>query len=182
MAHMIKRISRKIPAFDCTRNPCGRNGCGVDPGKSHGIHCEEWIYAVVGPDVAVELLVFSGVWTPSVPQSMVDRMRDGEKYPWGVQLTTHARFPTEVDQLKSIVSRECHLLGSCRYSETTTVKYSDQFVEDVFDDASGFEQPESFWLEFEKYLRKETDRVETERVDVKFDVCGTCKGKGVVPR
>ncbi len=178
----IKRISRKVPAFDCTRNPCGKNGCGTNPGKNHGIHCEEWIYAVVGPDVAVELLVFSGIWTPTVPEQIANRMREGERYPWGVQLTTHARFPTDVAALKSITSSECHLLGSCRYSETMSIAYSQKLVEDVFDAAAGFEQPEAFWLELEKYLRKETDRIETERVDVKFDVCGVCKGKGVVPR
>lgn len=178
----IKRISRKKEAFDCVRHPCGKNGCGTNPGKSHGIHCEEWIYAVVGPDVAVELLVFSGVWAPSVPSSIADRMRDGERYPWGVQLTTHARFPLDVSSLKSIASQECHLLGSCRYSETTSISYSSQLVEDVFDKAAGFEQPEPFWAELEKYLAKETDRVETERVDRKFDVCQACKGKGVVQR
>lgn len=178
----IKRIAKKKAAFDCTRHPCGKNGCGVNPGKSHGIHCEEWIYAVVGPNVAVELLVFSGVWAASVPELIASRMRDGERYPWGVQMTTHARFPTDVHALKQIVSNECHLLGSCRYSETTPIAYSAQFVEDCFEKANGFEQPESFWTELEKYLRKETDRVETERVDVKFEVCQACKGKGVVSR
>lgn len=178
---MIKRISRKKAAFDCTRNPCGKNGCGTNPGKSHGIHCEEWFYAVVGPDVAVELLVFSGVWAPTVPAAMAIRM-NGDRYPWGVQLTTHARFPLDVESLKSITSSECHLLGSCRWSDTTSVSYSAQLVEDCFDKAKGFEQPESFWLELEKYLRKETDRAETQRVDRKFDVCAACKGTGTVLR
>ena len=41
---LARRVVVARPGYDCISSPCGKNGCGKDPGSNHGIHCDEWIY------------------------------------------------------------------------------------------------------------------------------------------
>lgn len=139
-----RRVVVVRPGYDCIRSPCGKNGCGKDPGANHGIHCDEWIYVVRDEkgDCALTLLVFSGVWPESVPTSA----RFALKMPRGADLSLHCSFPAEDDD----ESRECDWVrgGRCWVHASTGLGGMD-FVNEFFVKEHGKDQKEPFWRAME---------------------------------
>jgi hypothetical protein len=76
--------------YDCITNPCGKNGCGTNPGNSHGQHCDDWIYAVCEGDAALSLTVFSGAYP-----------RGTSRPPEGADLSMHTAFPHCEDDVRA---------------------------------------------------------------------------------
>lgn len=155
----MKRTSKKRPGFDCIRHPCGRNGCGTRPGASHGVHSEEWIYAVSDGDVGIVLLIFSGVFPSTVPPSPeIDRLM-----PMAAGMQFHVGFPTDDES----EPQECEYVagGTCYQGPGRYLSYlgSDEFMRAHFDEGAGFDQPESFWLALESQLAEELPSIRAER-------------------
>src|SRR5271170_3484345 len=135
------------PGYDCIRSPCGKNGCGKDPGASHGIHCDEWIYVVSSDsdDCALSLLVFSGVWPESVPTSA----RFAMKMPRGADLSLHCSFPTDDGD----ESRACDWVrgGRCWLHGGSSIGAMD-FANEFFVKEDAKDQKEPFWVAMEDRL------------------------------
>lgn len=144
----MKRISEKRPGYDCVRYPCGKNGCGTRPGASHGVHCEDWVYAVSDGRLALSLRVFGGVFPASVPPAPALDAR----YPTGAGLFLHVgyRFPGHDadDECEYVAGGRCFTRERCSYTA------SGDFLALHFRKAAGFEQPEPFWLALAAELRE----------------------------
>jgi hypothetical protein len=177
----LQRISSKTPGYDCIRNPCGKYGCGTNPGSSHGVHNEEWLYVVKDGDVAMSLLVGSRVYPETVPQREEWR-REG---PRGNDLTLHVGFPVDRDEIAGTGTDKCEFVsgGTCypggRWS---TAIGADRFVKRFFVVDAGFEQPETFWRALEDLCIDKGKQARADRVDTKYQRCIHCDGTGTVRR
>lgn len=144
----MKRMTKRVPGWDCIRHPCGKNGCGERPGASHGIHCEDWLYVVSDGDVALSLTVFSNVYPDSVPED--DRL---PKAPWGADLSLHVGFP--LPTFTAGDDDECPWLdgGRCyQGGHYSSALQGGEFWEEHAGRDHGFTQPESFWMALEERL------------------------------
>jgi hypothetical protein len=56
------------PGYDCITSPCGRNGCGTNPGASHGRHGVEmrWLLRRTDTGDTVQFVVYTD-WGPPPP-------------------------------------------------------------------------------------------------------------------
>lgn len=164
----IQRQTLRRPGYDCVRSPCGRNGCGKRPGAGHGIHCEDWVYAVTDGAFALSLTVFSGVYPASVPADTVALMRRHQ--PCGADLSLHVGGPLGVEIWGEANGQECGWVDGkrcyqgCHYY--TTASGADEFFHDYFRSAAGFDQPEEFWRALEAKLREWSDDVKTRRAEL----------------
>jgi hypothetical protein len=137
------------PGYDCIRSPCGKNGCGKDPGASHGVHCDEWVYVVRDDGCALSLLVFSGVWPATVPAMSLDSMR----FPRGADISLHCPFSPEWDEDEK--GRECEWVrgGRC-WLHVTTGLGGMNFVNSFFVKEHSKEQQEPFWRAMEDQFKE----------------------------
>lgn len=171
--HGVRRVSLVQPGYDCVRHPCGRNGCGTSPGANHGIHGDEWHYAVVGDAAALSLSVFSHVFPPSVPREPPFR----DLPPLGVTLTLHTRFPVEETDVRTGSTAPCTWLGRCYSDEGSGLEAEAFFREHG---ASAYAQPEPFWLALERALEARVEGARAASAATRVVQCPTCAGTGLV--
>jgi hypothetical protein len=159
----MKRSSTVIPGYDHVRNPCGKTCI-------HGIHGDEWLFAVADGDLALVLRVYSGVYPPSVPFRVAD-----PAYPMGVDLDLHSATPTGDSVRDPGDGSPCEWVegGRCWSGGRASVSTADALFKEH--GARTIEQPESFWLEMERRLRE-------ARAAPQFRQCSHCAGKGIVPK
>lgn len=172
----MKRLFNRVPGYDCIRKPCGVNGCGTHRGSCHGIHNEVWRYVVIDGDIALALMVGSGVYPETVPE---EHRHDPDK-PSGDYLFLHIGFPTKREQLLpgAAAPEECEYVGKCYAGEAGSAA---RFVEAHFVGKT-FEQPESFWLALEGRCDGLAREARKNRVDTAYQRCPHCDGIGTVPR
>lgn len=168
----IRRASVIVPGYDCVTSPCGKSGCGSIPKYTHGAHGDEWIYSVSDGEVALVLMVYSGV-TP----------RRRVACPEGRSLRSHLTFPTEIERLRTgppycddercefLCGRPC-ILGEPRYNAARSFFQKRGAPEYV--------QPESFWEALEEEFAREAAKARAARVDLTHRQCPCCKGVGTV--
>jgi hypothetical protein len=177
---MMKREALLRAGWDCARFPCGKDGCGTRPHSSHGMRSAEWIFSVADAEIALTLVVDSGVYPESVPLEEVARAVRGIEYPFGTAMGVHLGFPTTIAQLMSD-PEECPLLPGCKcFPGGTSVLAGREFVEKHLIPAAQLEQPEEFWTALEKEARGVLKRKMVERVDRTHARCAHCNGEGVV--
>lgn len=137
------------PGYDCIRNPCGKNGCGENPGAGHGIHCDEWVYVLrsQNEDCALSLLVFSGVWPATVPTASLGTM----SFPRGADISLHCSFSPGIDGDEE--SRACEWVhgGRCWVHESSGLAAM-EFMDDFFVKEDGKDQQDPFWRGMEDIL------------------------------
>ncbi len=152
----LTRSSQLVAGYDCIRHPCGKRGCGTQPGASHGICGDRWIYAVTDGRAALTLEVDSGDYPASVPASSVTRSQ-----PEGSSLTIHSPFrlhDNEPDECSRIPAGKC-------YSDSWFSAARKMFADHG---SPTYEQPEALWLALEAwFIECVAPRVaEAEAVDV----------------
>ena len=170
----MKRRVAVIPMRDCIANPCGKYGCGTDPGSSHGVHNEEWLF-VVGSDAgdfALVLAMGSGVFPRSEPQP-----------PSAYDLTSHVGWPTTRDQVRENTPRgPCDfVVGGC-YTYSTTGLGACEFADKHFVPEAKTKQPETFWAALEERAVEIEKKAMVERTDTEWQRCVHCDATGTVRR
>lgn len=176
----LKRTFFKRPGYDCIRNPCGKNGCGTNPGSGHGVHCEEWVFVVSDGQRALCLEVWSGIYPDSVPASSV---HDMSRYPVGAYLCAHLSFPSERDQVLD-APRECEYVdgGRC-WPITYSISSAENLVPRSSSLVPGTTECPSPSAEV-LFLKLEFKFVEwmSEWIPSEYARCPTCDGCGTVRR
>ena len=155
----MKRQSYKRPGWDCIRNPCGKNGCGTNPGSSHGIHGDDWVYVVSDGPFALSLTVFSHQFPATVPPETVRRLADAG--PFGADLSLHVGLPVEDGR-----ARDCEYVegGKCYQGHRwSSVSAADEFWLDSARPGDSFDQSEGFWRALEQ-------RFEEWRADARQEI------------
>lgn len=170
----LVRSSTRRPGYDCIREPCGQGSCGTSPGGNHGIHNEEWVYAVSNGVTALTVKVNTGIYPATVPR---DRLftQIGRTGPEAVCLAVHSSRRISSDDAKSS-GHECEYVDSKRCFGDHTTWFSganEEYLEMC--PGAKFEQPEGFWLALERawVLRAWPIELEPE-----WHVCPTCSGEG----
>lgn len=172
----LKRFSSKRPGHDCIRHPCGRNGCGTNPGSGHGIADETWQYAVSDGVVALSLTVGSGSYPESVPPRCLP---DEIKVPTGRWLHVHAAFPTDrEDVARGKLGSECEYVDSGRCFDAHMSALDADNLYRVCGGKS-FEQSEGFWEGMEAAWRVRAQPHYERRAD-DYLRCPHCDGTGAV--
>jgi hypothetical protein len=186
---MIKRTSRRIPGYDCTRHPCGKNRCGTNQGSNHGIHNEEWEYVISNGEVSLSLHVSSGIYPDSVP-----KQHDADK-PCGSVISLHVGFPLSPGQVAGRLednAQSCDFVSSghcyqgiqwCGYvvaREFTNQHFVRRDPSHV--SLADFEQPKSFWKALEAQFHKWATEAYAQRADTKYVRCMHCDGTGTVAK
>ena len=173
----LTRFTNLIAGFDCERHPCGRNGCGTQPGRGHGVGSDTWDYAVSDGNVALSLTVFSGDFPDTVPPNPPALQK---RFPLAANLVVHTSFPTDLEQLLKDERAPCTFLdGGCYANEGSTAAARTFFADHG---EPQFEQPESFWEAFVETWAHHAGRALLERVDETHARCGSCEGRGTVER
>lgn len=207
MIEVYTRQQWQTPGYDCERGPCPAKDCPgyghpKRPGGGHGIHGEEWAFAVVSADrlVAISLLVFTDIYPPTVSPAQTGRfeisaytgrIKTLKELRYGADLTIHVGFPTQPEDMADLPADwspgygepyACRLVQSsmCDRGRSTALGARDFF--NAQGDPAKFEQPSSFWLALTEYLSVREADIREARVDKKFHCCTSCSGKGFVPR
>lgn len=130
----MKRVTSAVPGYDC------RVECKHDNKGDHGVHCEEWWYAVVDEETnqALSLMVFSNEF----PNGYAASWSWAEK-PKGVSLQFHRT--TEL-------GNPCEFIEGPCATEPFGAMYTERFFE--VHGVPRREQPESFWQSLEQMLRE----------------------------
>ncbi len=172
----IVRNTHRRDGYDCIRNPCGKNGCGTNPGANHGIHCDEWRYTVIDGDVAVSLLAYSNVFPPSVPASV--SFRDGK--PYCADLSIHTAFPLERGEVRDpSQASKCEYVTGGRCFNSSSGTAAEVFAPLL---EKQLEQPEAFWRALEDELVRRAKSARAERADTRFERCARCDGIGTIAK
>jgi hypothetical protein len=169
----MKRIFKIVPGYDC------RVECKHTPSGDHGIHGDEWLYAVVADDgiSALSLTVFSDVYPSTV--DMTFRRR-----PQGSDLSLHVGFATEPEDCRFDVLnwQACDVLGGGR----CVVFKSSAWCADEFWKAHGRlepEQLEAFWTALEAKFSEWDAEARAARVEAEtWTRCNCCDGLGRVQK
>lgn len=143
----MERISFKQPGFDC------RKKCKHTPKGDHGIHCEEWFYAVREGDFALSITVYSPNWPDTVEPETVQRLN--KFLPEATCLSMHHAKPEYLGEDE----QPCQFVegGTCYGNYTRFGLDVDRFWK-AHARSSGFEQPESFWKAMERRFQEERKR------------------------
>ncbi len=155
----LTRTSRLTPGYDCIRHPCGKRGCGTNPGSSHGICSDQWCFVVSDGHSALTLEVSSGKYPDSVPATV-------KREPEGATLTIHSPVPLH----EGNSADECERIpgGKC-YSDGWFGAARDMFLESG---APTFEQPEKLWLALEAWFAENVAPRVAEAVAAACPTCG----------
>jgi hypothetical protein len=99
------------------------------------VHCDDWIYAVHDGQLALSLVVFSGVFPPTVPADTSGVFT----WPKAATLMLCEKHHDEVEG----ESRECFFLGRCMIISDWC-----SYAQEVWSTCGGktsYEQEEGFW-------------------------------------
>jgi hypothetical protein len=169
----MKRTTITFPGYDHIANPCGKNGCGTNPGSGHGVASDEWFYVVSDGNAALVLSVFSKVYPPTV-SAAVRSFRDS---PSVSNFAFHTAYPVEQDDVRAGgEGRKCQFVEGGRCWASHLGYGAGTELLKTYGHPT-YEQPEALWLELEKRFLEERARAETERTTR----CPHCNGAGTVP-
>ncbi len=132
---MIRKVQVE-PGYDCRRE------CLHERKGDHGIHCDEWWFAVVEGRHAVSLSVFSGKYPESVGA-----------FPLGTSFA-EVKGAVWVEHHADLYGGECDYVEGGRCRGETSFLAADVFWKKFGSPEGGIEQPESFWQALEAELRK----------------------------
>lgn len=163
-----RRASYIVPGWDC------RVECKHEHKGNHGIHNEEWIYAVSDGEYAVSLRVGSGIYPSSV-------MHCESQPPRGWDLELHSPWTDDEEAIRRgdgghacafIEANRCYVMASSIHAgETLFAAHG----------AASFDQPETFWEAFQAKAKEWIGRARTARAQQpKLCRCPRCEGRGVV--
>ena len=176
----IKRVTGVRPAYDCIRDNAGKypnTDVAARRRDNHGIHCEEWSFAVHTDEGAVELMV----WTPFFHKTVDTRTLPSTMTCFsGVFTYYHSAWPLGREGAKE-KGHECGYLGTC-YSnrECGGMDFSQKFIDKDFEPDKGIDgQPESFWQRLEAVLDTQLSEAHAERTSDRWEACGHCDGDGI---
>lgn len=117
------------PAHDCIAHPCGKRGCGTNPGSSHGIgSCKISFYLIAGDrSAAVQFVVGTGWYLTDTTQRLLadpknhpTQFSPGSEWfsimtPRAWDLGYHSPFPM-YESHTPMQNGACHLIGrTCYY-------------------------------------------------------------------
>jgi hypothetical protein len=175
----VKRHQFKRPGWDCINAPCGKRGCGTNPNANHGIHCEEWYYAVISDecDVATSLTMTTKFYPPTT-----DEWRTQNANPRAFDLTTHVNFHIARESVRDDSGwQDCSLVKGdrCQIFHTTSIG-AEPFNQYL--DFDHYEQSEMFWMKLEELHEERVAKARAARVDTKYERCQTCDGLGTVEK
>lgn len=167
----MRRQTVVVPGYDCIRTPCGKRGCGTHVGANHGIHNEEWIFAVCDGDAALTIVVGSGKYPETVPGAI-----HGRDKPTATDLALHTAFPVLGEEIREPGDgHACEFVegGRCWDGGRSSFSWAEEFFKTY--GAATQEQPESFWVALEGECRK-------RRADIGVlpKRCEACCGTGLV--
>lgn len=176
----LQRITEKTDGWDCVHKPCGRNGCGTNPGSNHGVGCDEWIYTVTDGKVALMLCVFSGVFPSTVERSPGSPRWPSDsraaKYPDGYSMNAHVAYPTDRGEVL-VKPEECpYLTDKLCWSHELSLLHARDFYQQI-KDACALEETEAFWIKLEAEWRSVAERYKTP---TEYARCTHCDGTGTV--
>lgn len=159
-----ERRFTRIPGYDHIRNPCQTPECG------HGVHAEEWQYALIGDHTAITLLCFTDRYPPTVPAPTYE-VSPIKPY----DLNLHVDFPFE--PLASSPDTRCDLLQG----EVCTIYRTSALATDEFKMTPTPEQPPEFWRTLEDFWRKWSADAFRDRDEAATWLrCNCCDGLGRV--
>jgi hypothetical protein len=176
----VERISFRVPGYDCIRHPCGRGSCGTTPGGNHGIHGEEWAYAVTDGEATLFLTVFTNKMPASVPTRTLSSVLS--RQPYGADLSTCVPWPVSEEHVREGgEGRACEWsrTGRCWTEESSSFQ-AHEFWENHTTAPEAFEQGECFWEALEARWEEIKEQVAKDRVFVVQ--CSECEGTGLVSR
>lgn len=130
----MERRTESKPGYDCRRE------CKHEPKREHGIHCDEWWFAVVDGGHALSLTVFSGIYPESVDSSTLYR---STRECAGSAMAWHHADPS---------GDECEYVEGGRCTGGVTFVHAADFWEAWGHPSAGLEQPETFWSALEAKL------------------------------
>jgi hypothetical protein len=184
---MIQRVFNARLAYDC------RTECKHDRKGDHGVHCEEWFFAVIDRDYHAALEC--EVWTPFYPDTV-----DPRDYihtilaqpPFrGIRLSFHFGFPTCAQDVRSADERlDCKYIGTCFSECAGSTTYVEKLVATTFlwldvgvhTHLPSESQPK-LWAALEQELQSLIVKAEQARRtdgDLKWKLCEKCCGNGLV--
>ena len=175
----MERRSHVDPGYDCIRQPC-RFERKCTPQSRHGIHGDEWHYAVIASDglTAVSLTVFTHNYPESVPQSIP------REPPHDAMLAIHHSFLTDPEKLRTFrreEARTCTYVAEGWCDGGVTYSGGAEFFA-TYGSPVGPPQSETFWVALEQRFRGWNIAVRAARVDLTHQRCPTCHGDGIVRR
>jgi len=185
---MLRRFQITRSGYDCIHNPCGEGRCGIDPGGSHGIHNDEWVFAAADDEFGTSLTVWTGVFPSSVDTSKLTGTSLMSRR--GMFFHEHATFLTgRRAVLDAVEPEECPFLGKCFSADASTIEYAEKFFASFVEglpenlDPSGApppNMPEKFW---ERMIGEWVERARAAKEDRtdEWRRCPTCHGDGTVP-
>lgn len=132
----VERRTYRKPGHDCRRE------CRHEPKGEHGIHSDEWWFAVVDGGLAVSLTVFSGLYPESVDRSTL---------PACVSECSASTFATHRADPNG---KECDYVEGGLCTGALSFLRAERFWKRHGVPEAGLEQPESFWSALETELRK----------------------------
>lgn len=173
----MNRKTIVVPGYDCIAHPCGKNGCGVRPGHSHGRHGDDWMFVVHDGDCALSLTISSGKYPGDLPP----------REPHGSDVSLHCAFPIRREHVAGVEddSRDCELVpgGKCyQGSAFSSALQAQTFFEHHFAVAGGLQQEDGFWTALENWCARWAAEARARRVDLTWQRCPCCSGAGVVAR
>lgn len=172
----MRRHSAIMPGYDC------RTECKHEKKGEHGIHGDEWHYAVIVDLIALSLTVYTDIFPPTVARWNADLPIEERRH--GADLTFHVGFPTNREEMRdynpTVWGKACLHVGRCDDSSTTALG-ADKFFRD-HGDPRQFEQAEGFWKALEAHLQEREEGIRNARVDLDWHRCNGCDGVGVVRR
>lgn len=172
----MTRKAKRLPGWDCIRKPCGKSGCGEHMNANHGAHNDMWEFAVIDGDVAIHLVVDSGVYPETVPLGNRGRQQPEANYLW-----THHSFPILRGDVLSDGNSTCAYLKPC-FGGDGSSEAARRLFEKHFVTAAGFDQPGSFWEALEHECAEAGKLLRARRVDDKYARCPHCSGTGIIDR
>lgn len=176
---MLRREWFKAEGYDCRNNECKHH-----PKGDHGIHCDEWIYAIHAEDnrTALSLTVNTGKYPASAQRP--------NKAPWGTDVSLHASFPSEKEHLReSWHGMACSFVAACSFvdpphceTHSSSCLKADELWKQFGNDAQ-IEQSEQFWAALEALFWAWNDKARTTWHEIqKWSRCPRCDGQGIVKK
>jgi hypothetical protein len=174
----MKRESIVIKGYDCREictDPRHKDTFGkayATPGQTHGQHVDEWKFVLTDGESAVVLTVFS---------NKASTTAKWPKPPEGAHFTFHYPWRQTTEDLREErVGFECDVIPAGRCFGDASYRYAEEFFKEH--GSAQFEQPERFWLAFEKYAAEQIAESRANAAEFRVKRCATCAGTGVVPR
>lgn len=163
--------------YDCITKPCGKNGCGVRSGSSHGVCAEKWYYGLIDREAGLALSL--DVATTKYPET-VSRANVPREAAYGGTVCLHSAFPVEEDDIREgRVSDDCDMLGKCHRAGCSGLT-ADEIVRKHFDESLGIDgQREEFWEALTEIFERWSKGEDVVRARTSTR-CLCCSGRGIV--